>query len=379
MSFLESSSTGADPYFKRILGVLYFWGSIILAVYILVVSVYVPFIRIRNHDLFNFRTTIALTSLHALLFGILGWSFLRIRLTDPGSFLPPQALTRRDIRALEDGTSNQPASNEVLTREFIKCNPDGTFKYCPTCQIYQPIRTSHCQNIGRCVAKFDHYCPILSSAIGIRNYKYYINFLLWMAFMGIYLPLIDSIAISAGRTSALTILLLIWSSIGTFSIFPLFGFHVYAVLSNVTTRESSFCSGFPRFNRTSIKKTTWICVLIRDDPDKIWAVPIELDLGRNPWKSSMWENWTSVMGTHWWEWLFPVSPTTQISNPSKWWEQEFNDATKEELRKVARERVAHVLSAEMRNAGLGDTLDPEKSLTGSVSLDRPSQAHLRSQ
>jgi hypothetical protein len=64
-------------------------------------------------------------------------------------------------------------------------------------------------------------------------------------------------------------------------------------------------------------------------------VIVPLDLAKSPWGHSTWENWTEIMGIHFWEWFIPIPPTAR----EKWWEFEFNDSTKNYLRTNAREQV----------------------------------------
>ena len=59
--------------------------------------------------------------------------------------------------------------------EGVKVN---RIKFCMTCNIYRPPRTSHCDVCGVCIEKLDHHCPWLGTCIGKRNYKEFYMFLL---------------------------------------------------------------------------------------------------------------------------------------------------------------------------------------------------------
>lgn len=57
--------------------------------------------------------------------------------------------------------------------------------YCSSCRIRKPLRSKHCKVCDRCVAKFDHHCPWLSTCIGEKNhfqfmlYNYSATIFIW--------------------------------------------------------------------------------------------------------------------------------------------------------------------------------------------------------
>jgi hypothetical protein len=60
-------------------------------------------------------------------------------------------------------------------------------KFCETCNVMRPIRTSHCHDCNNCVMNFDHHCIWLGTCIGKRNYSIFFLYVLALFLFILYL------------------------------------------------------------------------------------------------------------------------------------------------------------------------------------------------
>ncbi|RDX75462.1 putative protein S-acyltransferase 4, partial [Mucuna pruriens] len=57
------------------------------------------------------------------------------------------------------------------TKDIVINGHTVKVKFCDTCLLYRPPRTSHCSICNNCVQRFDHHCPWVGQCIGITTYE----------------------------------------------------------------------------------------------------------------------------------------------------------------------------------------------------------------
>jgi len=73
------------------------------------------------------------------------------------------------------------ASDPGWVTDDVAPHESGSQKTAPPCQycgVRPPLRSRHCLNTGQCVRKFDHYCHLLSTAVGDLNHADFFLFIL---------------------------------------------------------------------------------------------------------------------------------------------------------------------------------------------------------
>ncbi|XP_037236947.1 palmitoyltransferase ZDHHC18 isoform X2 [Falco biarmicus] len=172
---------------------------------------------------------------------------LQTSFRDPGILpraTPSEAADlEKRIDSMGTSTYRPPARTmEVVINKYVV-----KLKYCYTCKMFRPPRTSHCSVCDNCVERFDHHCPWVGNCVGKRNYRYFYAFILSLSFLTafIFACVVTHLTLRSQRDGFLTtlkttpasVLELVICFFSVWSILGLSGFHTYLVASNLTTNE----------------------------------------------------------------------------------------------------------------------------------------------
>ncbi|XP_061674750.1 palmitoyltransferase ZDHHC18a isoform X2 [Syngnathoides biaculeatus] len=192
--------------------------------------------------------TVFIPVIAGLLFMFVVLSLLRTSFTDPGILPRATSAEAADIEKQIDTSGASSYRPPPRTKEILINQQVVKLKYCFTCKMFRPPRTSHCSLCDNCVERFDHHCPWVGNCVGKRNYRFFYSFIISLSFLTSFIfgCVIAHISlrsqsgkslIQAIQESPASVVELVVCFFSIWSILGLSGFHTYLVASNLTTNE----------------------------------------------------------------------------------------------------------------------------------------------
>jgi palmitoyltransferase len=158
--------------------------------------------------------------------------------------------------------------------------------FCNKCNgAPKPPRAHHCSICGKCILKMDHHCPWVGNCVGLKNYKYFVLFLLYAvigcllytaAAWGLIKTMFDGTKNRGGGGNFQLGMSSMLCAIMTFSfgvtLVCFLAFHISLVLSGKTTLENGVLRLGDNESRVFSKRQNWDNVFGRSP--LWWFIPV---------------------------------------------------------------------------------------------------------
>lgn len=193
------------------------------------------------------HVTIAIPIIGGLLLFFVMGSLLQTSFSDPGILPRATADEAADLEKQIDNTGSSTYRPPPRVKEIAINGQVVKLKYCFTCRMFRPPRSSHCSLCDNCVERFDHHCPWVGNCVGKRNYRFFYTFILSLSFLTsfIFACVVTHLTLRSQRKGFVealketpaSVLELVVCFFSVWSVLGLSGFHTYLVAANLTTNE----------------------------------------------------------------------------------------------------------------------------------------------
>mmetsp|Transcript_21475 Transcript_21475/g.31148 ORF Transcript_21475/g.31148 Transcript_21475/m.31148 type:complete len:564 (-) Transcript_21475:167-1858(-) len=175
-----------------------------------------------------------LTMLHAANFlfqGFWWFCFLMCLFTSSGEVVDLEPGKVRDRNATYENAL------EVIGASTGEPNEPDYPPVCHSCHVRRPIRAKHCKILGKCIHRFDHFCPFVANTVGRDNYKYFVGLLCAHVVCGTLWEITAYWYSCRVSVSWQFYAFMVYSAMWMLAIGGLFNYHMSLIMNALTTNE----------------------------------------------------------------------------------------------------------------------------------------------
>lgn len=152
--------------------------------------------------------------------------------------------------AVATDTGTAPEEHEILSETLPLTSttersgrdvPNSSSTYCRKCSRYRPPRAHHCSVCDRCILRMDHHCLWIGNCVGLRNHRYFVQFLGYSFICSFCIGICCSNDIVSGAADNATSLVSgVLGSAFSIVLGVLFILHICIISKNSTTLEMTY-------------------------------------------------------------------------------------------------------------------------------------------
>jgi palmitoyltransferase ZDHHC9/14/18 len=161
---------------------IYFWTSSFLLIVLGALFIIFVIPELYDHEIIPQSWNLAMIPIF-----IFFWIYTII-MHNAVAYMDPGIIPRQPPLKMPDTTDPYLLAKATppVTKIFNVNSVNITVKWCNTCNMYRPPRAIHCGICDNCVHRFDHHCPYVGNCVGLRNYRYFLFFILGVLFCSLF-------------------------------------------------------------------------------------------------------------------------------------------------------------------------------------------------
>lgn len=231
---------------------LFKWTPVLIILAITSWSYYAYVMELCVYNKANLINMILLLSFYHITLILFVWSYWKTIITSlvhiPDQWRIPDEEVNHLLHADNLETRDQILNSFARNLQVKNRTESGSMRFCEKCKIIKPDRAHHCRICRCCVLKMDHHCVWVNNCVNFHNYKYFVLFVGYALIMCVYIAstsLRDFLQYFRGEVNFHILFLFFTAVMFALSLVSLFFYHIYLVLVNRTTLESSRAPTFP--------------------------------------------------------------------------------------------------------------------------------------